>query len=102
MAKRGRKKKSKVTQLSTADKNHLKRIMAKVRQIKQNKKAAGGNGSAPDLASLQAAQRNLTQQLTSLSGNPANPSFQTQFNLISGQLLAINAQIAQALATTRR
>lgn len=98
MAKRGRKKRSKVTALSTQDKNHLKRIMAKVRLIKANKKA---NAPAVDLAGLQSAQRNLTQQLISLSGNPAAPGFQTKFNLISGQLLSINAQIAQALAAAR-
>lgn len=97
MAKRGRKKKNKVTSLSAADKNHLSRIMKKVRQIKANK-AASAPSKAQVVAGLfgdNAAVRNLQQQLVSLSANLAAPgNFQRYLN-VQAQLNALLLQLQQ-------
>lgn len=100
MAKRGRKKKSKVTSLSAADKGHLKRILAKVRQIKQNK-AANGQPSGKNTAliiqlqaSLAAAMANYNRILT--TENVSSPAVQNNLKVISQQIVMLQQQIGKA------
>lgn len=86
MAKRGRKKKNKVTSLSSADKGHLKRILAKVRQIKANKKQDAPSGSnGGDLAgaqqALSALQANFNRFVAGAS--PTQPGYQSTFDALA-------------------
>lgn len=89
MAKRGRKKKSKVTSLSTADKKHLKRILAKVRLIKANKPKDNSSATnAADLAgakqALAAIQANFNRFVSSAS--PTQPGYQATFSSLAKML----------------
>ena len=103
MAKRGRKKKSKVKSLSTADKNHLKRILAKVRQIKANKAAEVGslptvvNQNAVNSANqlLVAANQNLLRFISS-GADLSKPTNLNTFNVLSKAVADAQARLIAA------
>lgn len=103
MAKRGRKKKSKVTQLSTADKRHLSRILKKVRQIKETKKASLGaspsfvNQNAVNTATqlLNAANANLLRFISS-GVDLSKPTNLNTFNVLSKAVAAAQARLIAA------
>lgn len=102
MAKRGRRKKSKVKSLSTADKNHLSRILKKVRLIKQNKLAESpstGKVNASLVQSLQTTVNTLNANLQRFANSGVDLSKPTNINTfqqLSAQLGAAQQRLIQA------
>lgn len=102
MAKRGRKKKSKVTQLSSADKNHLSRILKKVRQIKANKTDTSGFGGKVNASLVFSLQQQVNAQQANLlrfanSGvDLSKPTNINTFNSLGAALADVQKRLVMA------